>query len=304
MENANDMESGGILDTSEGYEPITDASPEEGVYTLVGGYLDKDGVLHNEVHLRAMSGHEEDLLGNRAIPMIQRLNGVMAQCVKRIGTITDRGQISNAVARMPSGSRVHLLILIRVTSHYKTEKDVYEVEMRCPLCQAAGEYKVSLLELERFESDEPLKHTHTVMLPYDESEVEWKLLGGVEDQVMSQLAEASEHERLTFAILLRVVSWDGVPCEMKQSDLLDGSGKKVRLSKEAKELTLRIKNLGVGDREVLRGSFMDHEPGVDTDLEVECEKCHEDFFGRINVTQPGFFFPRATSRRSKRRHSI
>ena len=304
LDDARTMDAGGILDTSEGYQPITEANPEEGIYEMVGGYLDDEGVLHKEVHVRAMSGHEEDLMGNRSVGIVKRLNGIMASCVKRIGTIEDRGKISQAIARLPSGSRTHLLILIRVTSHYRTEKDIYEVEMRCPMCQHMGSYKVSLLELERFESPEPEKRTHTVKLPYDESEVEWKHLGGREDEIMSLLTDVSEHEQLTFAILLRLMSWDGEPCELRASNLLDGSGKKVRLDKKAKELLLKVKNLPVGDREALRESFLEHEPGVDTDLEVSCEKCHEEFYGRINVAQPGFFFPRATSRRSKRRRSI
>jgi hypothetical protein len=304
IDDARTSEAGGILDASEGYEPITESNPEEGIYELVGGYLDREGVLHREVHLRAMSGHEEDLLGNRSVDMIARLNGIMAQCVKRIGTITDRGEIIRAVNAMPSGSRIHLLILLRVTSHYKTEKDIYEVEMRCPMCSHLDNYKVNLLELDRFESEDPCKPQHTVKLPYSEEEVLWKLMGGEEDHVMSMLTDVSEHERLTFAIILRLVAWDGEPCELRPSNMLDGSGKKVRLDKKAKALMLRTKNLSVGDREALRESFMDNEPGVDTDLEVECEKCHEDFFGRINVTQPSFFFPRATSRRSKRRRSI
>lgn len=304
LNSAREMDAGGILDTSEGYQPVTDANPEEGIYEIVGGYLDPEGNLHREVHLRAMSGHEEDLMGNRSIGIIKRLNGIMAQCVQRIGSITDRGQIISAVDKLPSGSRTHLLILIRVTSHYRTEKDIYEAEMRCPMCQHLDTYRVGLLDLERFESPDPTKRSHGVDLPYSEDRVEWKLMGGREDEIMGLLTDASEHEQLTFAILLRLLSWNGEPCELTPSNILDGSGKKIRLDKKAKELMLRVKNLQVGDREALRESFLEHEPGVDTDLEVNCTKCQEEFYGRINVAQPGFFFPRATSRRSKRRRSI
>ena len=64
---------GGVLDTSEGYEQLTEGAPEIGVYTIVGGYLDDEGKLHNQVQLRAMSGHEEDLLSNDAVPFFVRM---------------------------------------------------------------------------------------------------------------------------------------------------------------------------------------------------------------------------------------
>ena len=296
---------GGILDESPGYEPITEGAPEEGIFTLVGGYVDPDGTVHNEVHLRAMGGHEEDLMGNRNVPIIQRMNGILSNCIVRLGDITEKGKFANAVHKMPSGSRTHLLIALRRTSHYKTEKDIYEMDLECPNgnCEHVGHYKVDLSELELYDWPEPGKMEYDTKLPYSGETVTWHFITGAEDHYLAELATASEAEFLSFAILVRLTAWDGVDCRLFSSDILDSNGKKIRLSRKAKELLLRVKNLSTGDREALRAQFLDHEPGVDTELEIECEKCHREFTGRLDVTQRAFFFPRATSARSKRRRS-
>lgn len=298
---------GGILDTGEsGYEALTEGTPEKGIFRIVGGYLDEDNVLHNEVEMRAMSGHEEDLLGNRAVPVTQRMTGIMASCVQRIGTITDRGQISKAVHQLPTGSRTHLLICLRRTTHWKRTKDIYDMEVRCPnqRCQKVGSYKVHLGELETWEMPDPTKRQFTLNLEDAESEVVWKIPTGAEDQVLAVVADsASEAEILTYAILVRMVSIDGKRVELSVGDFLDHKHKKLKPTKATKQQLMWAKNLSVNDREQFREDFEVNEPGVDTELEFDCKFCHREFLGALNVAQDTFFFPSATSRRSKRRSS-
>lgn len=299
------IEEGGILDTSEAPESVTEAVPERGIYRIVGGYMDRDGVIHNEVELRAMTGHEEDLLGNTSMSVVPRMNGILSQCCVRFGTLTDRGDIVRAVQALPSGSRTHMLILLRVTSHWHTEKDRYDMEMQCPdeACRHRGFYSLRLLEMDTFDWPEPGVTEVTTDLRAANIRVRWKFLDARADHFLSVLGSASEAEFLTYAIVVRLLEWDGVNVGLTENDLLDSSGRKMRLNRRAKELILRVKNLSSEDREALRASFLEHEPGVDTDLELDCEKCGSEFTGRLDVTQRSFFFPRATSARSKRRRT-
>jgi len=253
-----------------------------------------------------MGGDEEDLLGNESVPFMKRMDSIMASCTKRIGTITDAAGIHRAIREMPSGSKTHLFICLRITSHHKTQKDVYEMEVRCPdkiQCGKIGYYKVSLLDLDLFQPEDPTELVHEIELPYAECKAKWKTLTGKEDHILTLLTEASQPEQLSFAILVRLVELDGEHVELAMTECLSGDGKKVKLNKKATNLLRKVKAMKAGDRDLFRGDFMDKEAGIETDIDVTCSHCNMDFMARLNVAQEAFFFPQVTSRRSKRRRS-
>lgn len=292
------------------YVPLTVPVPEQGLFTLVGGYVDDDGELHKEVELRAMTGHEEDMLGNRGIPMVQRMDSIMGNCTQRLGGIADKGLIHRAIQRMPSGTRTHLLICQRIAGHWKTEKDAYEMEIRCPSrgsCGKIGYYKLNLLDLELHEPEDPTKMFHSVVLPYSGDEVVWHVMTGAEDRIMQAVSDAGvggESSALSYSILVRLCEWNGESINLSTKDFVTSDKRpKLKLSRRAKELLLRVKNLTTGDRDCLRGEFEAHEPGVEVDIEVECQHCGLEYIARLDINQEAFFFPRATSQRSKRKSS-
>lgn len=307
IEKSRSSQQGGILDTSDNtYKPITQAVPERGIFGIVGGYVDENGELHNEVELEAMGGDEEDLLGNESVSFMKRMDSIMASCTKRIGSIVDPAGIQRAIREMPSGAKTHLFICLRITSHHKTQKDVYEMEVRCPdrlQCGKIGYYKVSLLDLDLFQPENPTELIHEIELPYAECKARWKTLTGKEDHILTLLTEASQPEQLSFAILVRLVELDGEYVELAPTECLSGDGKKVKLNKKASSLLRKVKAMKAGDRDLFRGDFMDKEGGVETDIDVTCQHCNMDFVARLNVAQEAFFFPQVTSRRSKRRRS-
>jgi len=297
---------GGVLDDSPGYEPVTEAQAEAGIFRLVAGYADENGIIHDEVELRAMTGNEEDLLGNDKIPFLSRINSILANCVKRIGTITDQGQIHRAVSELPSGARTHLLILLRVVTHWKAVKDEYEMTFTCPQrgCGRESTHKIDLLSLDQFTMADPRVMITKVKLPDSGSEVSWCVMTGWRDHVLDVVVGSDNRgDLLSHAILVRLVDWDGERVELGVDDFLAKDMKKMRMSKNAMKLLKRVKGLTVGDRETLRASFLDKEPGIDTDVEVECPGCGVVTETTLVVGQPGFFFPQAISRRSKRRSS-
>jgi hypothetical protein len=309
FKNAKSMDQGGIVDTDPGYIRVTDAAPESGIFSLVGGYVGDDGRVQNEVELRAMSGDEEDLLGSIAQDPVQKMNAVMARCVTRLGEITDKGQIHQAVSSMPSGTRTHLLLCLRIASHWKAEKDIYTMNVRCPMdnCGKEGQYSISLLDLELYEPEDPTKTSYMVELPYSEKKVHWRVMGSSQDAIMSQIAKTDRGRAMTYAIMVRLLEIDGEDMELTARDFFGGDttkARKMRLSKKARQSFDVVRQLPTGDRQFLRNHFNDNEPAVNTDIDVECVHCQREFVTFLDVAQPDFFFPRGTSQRWKPRRSF
>jgi len=300
---------GGIVDDGSGdYEAITDAASESGVYTIVGGYLDDDRVLHNEVHVRSLSGDEEELLSNENIDIVDRLTGMMTACTERIGTITDKGQITQAIHRLPMGSRKHLLICLRRVTHWKRHKDNYEMDIRCPIddCQQVGSYKVNLGDLEVYEMAEPDRREYTEELLDSGNEVVWRVATLPQEKMYRAVGRSKDDDFkiLTYAIMARLVSLNGVDVKLNLEDFIRGNTKKIQLSKRAESLYQTVRKWSSGDRDQLRESFFLNEPDVNTVVDIKCSSCKRDFEGEVDITQRTFFFPSATSRRSKQRSFI
>lgn len=299
------MEDAGVLDTSPGYESATDGAPERGIFHIVGGYLDDAGEVHTEVELRAISGEEEDLLGNRAVPVIERFNTILASCTKRIGTIVDTAQVRLAINRLPGGSRIHLLICLRRTSHWLKTKDMYDMSIDCPKCEVENSYTLDLGKLDRYEMENPKTRTFDVTLPYTKQEAVWRVATAQQEHVMGMVADTNESEYLTAMIVVRMVSVDDEDLRLTMADLLTEDRKQLRLSPKGKVAWAWAKKLQSGDRDELREQFMRHEPGVDVDLNFKCKspKCGKSFKSKLDVAQEAFFFPSATYRRSKQKSS-
>ena len=302
-------EGGDVVDRGgSDYESVTDAASEMGLFTIVGGYLDEEGVVHNEVQVKSMSGREEELISNSSINILDRLNGVMVNCTERIGTITERGKIAQAINRLPMGSRRHLLICLRRVTHWKRYKDLYEMDIRCPIddCQQVGSYQVNLGELEMFEMEDPGKREFAVKLLDSESEVIWRVASAPQEKISQSVrgSKTDDFRILTFAIMMRLISVDGDDVRLGVDDFTQGSIKKLRLSNRARKLYETVVSWTSGDREQLRESFILNEPDIETEVDIQCEFCKREFKGDLNLTQETFFFPSATSRRSKRKSFI
>lgn len=297
---------GGILDTGSGdYDPLTEAVPEKGMFHIVGGYVDDEGNVHREVMLRSMGGKEEDLLGATGIPITQRFTEIMANCVQRIGDISGHDQVRKAVHDLPSGSRIHLLISLRRTTHWRRHKDIYEMVVRCPSrpCRKESTHKIDLGKLDLFDMPEPDKRTYDIYLQDAEVKVTWKVLTGAGDMIINAITGEDERETLTYAIMARLHAIDGQELKLGVSDYLNADHTKLKLSKRAQRLKEIVQGWTSADRDDLRVEFEEKEPGVDTEIEFDCPHCGVDFMGALSVGQPSFFFPSATSKRSNRKSS-
>lgn len=290
----------------EAYESITDAASEQGIYPIVGGYLDDGGEVHSVVHLRSMSGEEEDLLGNRAVPMLDRLNAILKQCTKQIGTISDRGQINQAIERMPIGSRMHMIVCLRRTTHWRRQKDIFDMEVRCPYngCEKEQTQAIDLSSIETYDMPNPDKREHRLKLSDCGSEVVWRVASLAQEKMLDLVTDKDDSAALTYAIVVRMISVDEKDVRVGLTDMLTTDHKKLRMSPKAQSLFQWAKKLSVNDREELRASFLNEEPGIDTNIDFECSHCNKKFSGTLGIAQESFWFPSSASKRLKMKSSI
>lgn len=296
---------GGIVDDSPGYTAVTTGSSQRGIYNIVGGYLDPDGVIHSEFELRGMDGVDEDILQNESAPVIQRLQALMINCTERVGTILDRGPITSIVSsKLLSGSRQHLLMCIRRVSH----GDIYPMEAKCPneKCGKVRAHDIDLSEAELYDMEDPTLRTDIPFtLPVSNIPITWSMATGAHEQILTAIGRLPKEERrhvLTYSAMVRLDTIDGESVKIGVGDMLDPKRTKLKLSKRAQKLFQTVQRWAAADRDALRSQFFE-EPGVETALELTCPECGQEFEDDLNIAQVAFFFPSQARKPSRRRRS-
>ena len=239
---------------------LLDPKSSVGIYDLPCGYIDRQGVLHTEIQVREMTGNEEDLLAAKKIKAAKKMNAVMAACVERIGTITDKAEITKAIPEMLLGDRVFILFAIRRVSF----GDVYVVNEICPACERTGTYPVDLNLLETKKMPDVMKRTFTEVLPSGRT-VKFHLPTGLDEMRVADMATGMDD--LSITMLMRVETIED------RRATLEG-----------------LKALPSKDRNVLRSLFDTHEGGVDTGVDYDCSACGATFKRDLSL-DAGFFFP-------------
>jgi hypothetical protein len=97
-----------------------------GSWELPAGYLDASGVLHRQVQLHALSGHEEELLSSTEYPGPETVTEVLRNCVDRIGSITEID--SDILRQLCVADRQYLLLMLRQL----TFGDRVQATLPCP----------------------------------------------------------------------------------------------------------------------------------------------------------------------------
>ena len=240
----------------------------QGVFDLPCGYLGPDGTLHTEIALRELTGAEEDLLATKQITPFKKYNELLVRCTQRIGTITDRGQLSVAVKGLPIGDRLFLLFAIRRVSI----GDEYVFNEKCPndACGKTERYTVNLSELEIKKMPDPKKRIYDATLPSGAT-ARFRISTGTDEERAMAVESKAEDAALSKGILMRLELLDGAPPELQA-----------------------VKSMKWRDRMALREQWNQVEGGVDTEIDMTCSACGHAFKRDIEVT-PSFFFPSATS---------
>jgi len=242
---------------------IQEPKSSVGVFDLPCGYIDADGNLHREVKVHEITGYEEDMLANPKIPGNKKINDLIASCVERVGTITDKGQLSKVVKDLTVGDRLFCIFAIRRV----TVGDAYTFKTACKTCAASTSYTIDLSDLKIQSMDDPYKRTHAAVLPSSKKKVTFTPMTGHGEEQLDQLNK-KKTDSLSLAILMRVQEIDG---------------KRPNLD--------TVKKLGSLDRSFLRKSFEQVEGGVETEVDLDCPECGASFKQELDVGQSSFFFP-------------
>jgi len=261
-------------------EAVQQAQQEEpkssvGMFTLPCGYLDPEGVLHVDVDVREITGHEEDMLASKAVPGHKKVGKLISACTTRLGTITDNKTLSGIAGELTVGDRIFLMFAIRRTSL----GDAYPFRGKCPSeeCKYSGLFTLDLADLEVKPMPNPKKRIYDITLPSGKV-ARYRPLLGRDEEVLAEAANTKQ--AMSLGILQRL-----------------------EMLNEAPPTLPMVQALGLRDRNALRDAFEDIEGGVDTSLEMVCPECGLEFEEELDVSQAGFFFPSSVLRASKKRSS-
>ena len=234
----------------------------QGVYELPCGYLDAEGKIHTEVVLREMTGAEEDLLASKQISPSKKFSELISRCVTRIGTVTDRGQISAIVRQLPIGDRVFLLFAIRRV----TLGDNYPFSDKCPndSCGIESVYKIDLSVLEVKKMPDPLKRIYDITLPSGDT-ARFRVSTGEDEERVSKFEKSAD--AISQSVLMRLEQLNGLPPTLEA-----------------------VKAMGWKDRQALRSAWDKVEGGVETEMEMQCPRCGHEFKRDVQVGL-SFFYP-------------
>jgi hypothetical protein len=246
--------------------------PTNGVFELPCGYIDTLGVLHNEVHLREMTGREEDLLATPKLPVQKKLAMLISACMVRLGTITDKAQFPSIVGHLPTGDRIFLLLALRRTSL----GDAFPVEEVCPECKSKGNYVLDISDLTVQKMTNPMVRVFDDVLPSGRK-VRHRLGTGADEDRASKVADDDKPSAM---LLARI-------------ELLDG---KAPTMADIKELSFR-------DRQGMRTLMEKQDGGVDTEMDMQCPVCSHEYKSELDLSQAGFFFPGRAPKGSKAKSS-
>lgn len=251
-------------------------SSAPGIFELPCGYLAADGVLHTDVSVREISGHEEDLLASKQIPESKKLGELVGRCITRIGSLTDPEQLRQASKELLIGDRVFLLFAVRRV----TLGDDYPFRSKCPECGKEGLYHVNLAELDIKKMPQPTKRAgYDFTLPSGKK-IRIKTLNGEEEEAYGR-KKIADSDIASSALMPRVEQLDGKPPTLGD-----------------------IKALGMRDRNFIRQDIVEQiDGGVDTTVDVTCASCEVEYKKDLEVGQSGFFFPSQTLKNWKLKSS-
>jgi len=238
-----------------------------GIFDLPCGYIDPHTrEIITEVQIREITGNEEDMLASQQIPSSQKISSLLAGCVTRIGTITDKGLIAGIVQGLTVGDRVFLIFSIRRV----TLGDELPVRERCPECKVTTLFMVDLAkDLTPKPMEDPSKRVFDITLPSG-TPARFRVSTGQDEAALAKLVKRQNHkaDSLSQSLLMRL-----------------------ELLGDEKPTLKMVKSLGMRDRNFLRDQFQKVEGGVDTSLELECPACGNEWEKDLDLSAASFFFP-------------
>lgn len=229
-------------------------------------YNGEDGPSNGIVSIRPMTGEEEQILATpRFVRKGQAINMIFEKCLR------ENFRADNLLTT----DRTYLLIYLRGIS-YGTN---YDVEIKCPECEKKFSTSVDLSSLYVEPCPDDYGPALQDVLPTSKLPFAYRHSTGRDEQEITEhrdrrikaFGDTSADDTLHYRTALLL-------------DHIDGITSKV-------ELQMLLKNLPIADVNHIRGLINEPPFGVETDVEIVCPSCLQDF----NIDLPlesNFFFPK------------
>lgn len=229
-------------------------------------YNDSNGPSSGVISIRPMTGEEEQILATpRFVRKGQAINMIFQKCMKE----------KYNVDQLLTIDRTYLLIYLRGIS-YSPE---YEVEIKCPECDKKFSTSIDLNSLYVEDCPESYGPELQDVLPNTKLPFSYRLSTGKDEQDIQEhrdrrikmFGDSSADDTLIYRTSQLVHDIDGIT------------------NKE--ELQVLLKNLPINDVAYIRNLINEPPFGVDTNVEIICPSCLQDFQMELPL-EANFFFPR------------
>lgn len=232
-----------------------------------------DGMDHfGYAEIDELRGKQQNYLVDRDLVVgnIGHVPKILADVVKALQTkegLVWKGNMADAIAKLPSGDVETLLIKIRENTYGPR----YYFEAECPHCEAINKnlrLDLNSLEMKTFSVEEMIK-PKVFTLPKMKVEVELKPLY-IKD--LFEVIKITSNKKNTLITSLATVS-------------LKRIGDNVKVTEQA------VADIPASDLAWLRDTIQNTvlEGSLDTDIETTCTSCKKDFKSKLNCYDPSFF---------------
>ena len=231
-------------------------------------YSGDDGPVDGVIHIRPMTGEEEQILATpRFVRKGQAIDMIFQKCM----------QETFKVEQLLTQDRTYLLIYLRGIS-YSPE---YEVEIKCPSCETKFSTVLDLNSLfVDFCPDDYNQDMQSGTLPTSGYSFNYRLSTGKDetdmteyrDRRIKQFGDTATDDSLAYRTASLLEDIEGL--------------------KGTAELLTLVKNLPISDVTHLRNTINEPPFGVDTMVGITCASCLHEFEVDLPL-ESNFFFPKA-----------
>jgi hypothetical protein len=228
-------------------------------------YNGEDGPTSGVLHIRPMTGEEEQILATpRFVKKGQAIDMIFQRCIQ------EKYNVKNLL----SVDRTFLLIYLRGIS-YGSE---YEVEIKCPNCDKKFATTIDL-DLPVDTCPDSFGPDLSGVLPKSGFRFSYRLSNGKDEtdlqehreRRIKQYGDSSTDDTLSYRVTQLITRIEGI--------------------QDKNEILTLVKNLPVQDVAYLRGLVNEPPFGLDTKIPLNCASCLEEFDVDLPL-DTGFFFPR------------
>lgn len=255
-----------VKGTISNFEPVY--LPSKGRF-----YDGEDGPQDGIIHLRPMTGQEEEILATpRFVKRGQAVNMIFNRCM----------QENFDTEKFLTADRTYLLIYLRGISYSPS----YEVELKCPSCDKKFSYSIDLNDLYVDQCPDNINSELSDVLPTTKLEFTYRLSRGYDEQRVQDYRDKKmkgnydnsnqADDTLLYRTALLITDISGLTQTIEVHRLL--------------------KELPIGDVAYLRNVTSEPPFGVDTNVDIFCPSCLHDFSIELPL-EANFFFPRGKKNR-------